>query len=167
MVNEAHEGHTAVHALAADSVPRLVAQLAQGGTTLLIAFLVAHGAVKTSLTYCLIKRYCRAYPWTLSALIVFLGYQIDAFITTPTISRANFTLLDAVIINLVWREYRELPTQEDQQTQPDEPESTLSRALLERGWDVRRRAPSSHGGRSTVRFRAVISVLPAATPLSG
>ena len=133
VVNEAHERHTAVHAFVADNVARLDAQLAQGGTAFLIAFLIVHGVIKIVLVYCLIKRFHRAYPWALGVLIVFLGYQIYAFITTPTISMAIFTLLDAVIIYLVWREYRELLAQQNEQTRPDESENTVSRSSLERG----------------------------------
>ena len=121
VVNEAHEGHTAVHSFVADNVARLDAQLAQGGTTFLIAFLIVHGVVKIVLVYCLLRRFHRAYPWALGVLVVFLGYQVYALITTPTLSMALFTVLDAVIIYLVWREYRELLSQHhDRQRDPVE-----------------------------------------------
>ncbi|MCU1478594.1 MAG: hypothetical protein JWQ64_3287 [Subtercola sp.] len=133
VVNEAQEGHTAVRAFVADNVARLDAQLAQGGTVFLIVFLIVHGVVKIALVYCLIKRFHRAYPWALGVLIAFLGYQIYAFITTPTVSMALFTVLDAVIIYLVWREYRELLSQQRQRAEPADPVTRPSGSCAGRG----------------------------------
>jgi uncharacterized membrane protein len=101
-----HQGRTVK--FIADYVARLDGELARSGLTFLILFLILHGLVKLALVYCLLKEIVKAYPYALAILGLFLIYQLYVFILTPTIGMALFTLLDALIIWLVWREYRDL-----------------------------------------------------------
>jgi uncharacterized membrane protein len=89
----------------------LDADLAQSGSWFLIAYLTAHGAIKVGLVYCLLRRLHHIYPVALAVLLVFLGYQIFLLAVNPTVGLALISLLDAAIIYLVYREYRELKTQ--------------------------------------------------------
>lgn len=107
-LNEAKEGSTAIERFIADYVARLDTDLARSGLVFLIIFLIVHGAVKLVLVYCLLRRIHRAYPIALAVLTAFLLYQAYAFITAPSIGLAIFTVLDAAIIYLVYREYREI-----------------------------------------------------------
>lgn len=106
IAGEAREGKTATRHFIAGYVARLDSQLARSGLVFLIVFLVIHGAVKLALVYCLLRKIHRAYPIALAVLTAFLGYQIYALVTAPSIGFVIFTVLDAIIIYLVYREYR-------------------------------------------------------------
>jgi len=97
-------GH--VHHFVAQYVARLDDQLAASGLVFLIIFLLTHGIVKIALVVCLLKKIIRAYPIALAILGAFLVYQVYVFVRGPSVSMAIFCLLDAVIIWLVWREYK-------------------------------------------------------------
>lgn len=106
-------GETAEHSgrimqFISENVARIDDELAKSGLTFLILFLTIHGLVKLALVYCLLKEIVRAYPVALAILVVFLIYQLYVFIVHPTIGMALFTLLDAIIIWIVWGEYQDL-----------------------------------------------------------
>lgn len=92
----------------AQYVGRVDTQLLHSGLLFLTLFLITHGAVKLGLVYCLLRRIERAYPVALVILVVFLVYQVYVLITAPSILMGLFTVLDVVIIWLVWNEYQEL-----------------------------------------------------------
>lgn len=85
--------------------------LAKWGTGLVILYLIAHGAIKVLLVICLLLRLHRVYPAALVVLTAFLGYEVYLFCVKPGVTLAIFTVLDAVITFLVFREYRELKRQ--------------------------------------------------------
>lgn len=97
--------HHAVQYIA-QYVGHLDTQLATAGMTFLIIFLISHGVIKLALVYALLKKIVQAYPVALVVLGLFLVYQVYAFIREPTIGMAVFSILDAAIIGLVWREYK-------------------------------------------------------------
>lgn len=105
---EAGEHSSAVFRFITEYVARINADLAKSGLLFLILFLTVHGLVKLVLVYCLLKEIVRAYPYALGILAIFLIYQAYVFIVQPTIGMALFTILDAVIIWLVWGEYQDL-----------------------------------------------------------
>jgi uncharacterized membrane protein len=92
----------------ADNIARVDSDLAKSGLTFLILFLVVHGLVKLALVYCLLREIVRAYPVALAILGAFLVYQAYVFIVHPSLGMALFTILDALIIWLVWGEYQDL-----------------------------------------------------------
>ena len=82
--------------------------LAHWGTWLVIAYLTAHGAIKVLLVVCLLLRLHKIYPIAIAVLSAFLVYEIYLFFVKPGVSLGAFIVLDAVIIYLVIREYRQL-----------------------------------------------------------
>jgi len=108
IAGRARAGGSRVDLFIATAVAHADAQLAGGGTVFLIVFLIAHGVIKLALVYALLRRIVKAYPWAIGILIAFLAYQVVALVMAPSIGQVLFSLLDVVIIVLVWREYREL-----------------------------------------------------------
>lgn len=105
--NELLEGSAHhVQQYVAQYIGRLDAQLAAAGLIFLIIFLISHGVIKLALVYALLKKIVQAYPVALVILGLFLVYQIYVFVREPTIGMALFSVLDAIIIGLVWREYK-------------------------------------------------------------
>jgi uncharacterized membrane protein len=108
LLAEVGERQTRTLHFIAEYIARLDADLAKNGLVFLIIFLITHGLVKLVLVYCLLKEIVKAYPAALAILSAFLVYQLYVFIIHPTISMALFTILDAIIIWLVWGEYKDL-----------------------------------------------------------
>lgn len=82
--------------------------LATGSRTFAILFLLTHGAVKVGLVVALLRQKLWAYPWALVILSLFLIYQIYLLIVRTTISMGFLSVLDAIIIWLVWREWQKV-----------------------------------------------------------
>lgn len=108
IAGEASQHNARVFHFIAQNVARIDTDLGRSGLTFLIIFLIGHGVVKLALVYCLLKEIVRAYPVALAILVVFLIYQAGVLILQPSIGVALFTLLDIIIIWLVWGEYQEL-----------------------------------------------------------
>jgi uncharacterized membrane protein len=89
--------------------------LAHWGTALVIAYLVAHGAIKVLLVICLLLRIHKVYPAAVAVLAAFLAYEIYLFCVKPGVTLGIFVALDALIIYLVIREYRQLKEERDQE----------------------------------------------------
>jgi uncharacterized membrane protein len=82
--------------------------LLRSGSGILTAYLIAHGAIKVGLVYCLLRRLYRMYPVAIALLGLFLLLEIYLLFIAPTVILAIFSALDAGIIFLVWREYLEI-----------------------------------------------------------
>jgi uncharacterized membrane protein len=108
LAKELGEHHAHIFRFISEYIARVDGDLARGGIIFLIIFLITHGLVKLGLVYCLLREIVRAYPVALAILGAFLVYQAYVFVVHPTIGMALFTVLDAVIIWLVWGEYRDL-----------------------------------------------------------
>ncbi len=108
VAGEAGEHHAHMFRFIAEYVARLDNELAHSGLTFLIIFLIGHGVVKLVLVYCLLKEIVRAYPYALFILVLFLIYQVYVLFGDHSIGMWLFTILDIVIIYLVWGEWREL-----------------------------------------------------------
>ena len=78
------------------------------GPAIVIFFLLSHGVVKLVLVYCLLRKFHRAYPWAIVVLSGFLIYQVYVVVASPSLGMVLFAILDAAIIVLVYKEYREL-----------------------------------------------------------
>ena len=94
------------HNLLANHIDKLGHHLASGQTTFAVLFLLTHGVVKVALVTCLLLNKLWAYPWAIGLLGAFLIYQIYLLITKPTFGMAFLSVLDAVIVYLVYREWR-------------------------------------------------------------
>lgn len=82
---------------------------AAGGTkTFAVVYLLAHGVVKLGLVWALARKWLRAYPVAMLVLAAFVAYEIYRAIETGSIALPFFAAVDALIIVLVYREYRQL-----------------------------------------------------------
>jgi len=80
-------------------------QLAGGHNTFAILFLLTHGLVKIVLVVALLRNLSWSYLFALITLGLFIVYQLYELVTKPTFGMAFLTVLDSVIIWLVWREW--------------------------------------------------------------
>lgn len=109
LLGEAREKSTShMMGFIADNIARVDADLLKSGLAVVIFFLIMHGVVKVGLVICLFKKWHWAYPWAIAVLSAFLVYQVYVFIKHPTVGMALFSILDAVIVWLVYKEYREV-----------------------------------------------------------
>ncbi len=72
----------------------------------LAAYLLLHGAVKLFLVLNLLRNKRWAYPATMIFLGLFLAYQIDRLTYSFSILFLGLSVFDAVLLVLVWHEYR-------------------------------------------------------------
>ncbi|MEV0066606.1 DUF2127 domain-containing protein [Amycolatopsis sp. NPDC050768] len=95
-----------------------------GGTkTFAVAYLLAHGVIKLLLVWALARKWMRAYPVAMVVLGAFVVYEVYRAINTHSIALPFFAALDAVIIVLVYREYRQLRRERARQRESDGPGS--------------------------------------------
>lgn len=80
-------------------------KLASGHNLFAAAFLLTHGLVKVVLVTCLLLNKLWAYPWAIGVLIVFLIVQVYQLVVGPTLGMAFLTVLDIIIIGLIYREW--------------------------------------------------------------
>lgn len=96
------------HNIIATHVLKLGNHLAGGHNLFAAAFLLTHGLVKVVLVTCLLLNKLWAYPWALGVLGLFLVYQAYLLVTKPTFGMAFLTVLDIVIIGLIYREWQQV-----------------------------------------------------------
>ena len=96
------------HNIIATHVLKLGNHLAGGHNLFAAAFLLTHGLVKVVLVTCLLLNKLWAYPWALGVLGLFLVYQTYLLVTKPTFGMAFLTILDIVIIGLIYREWQQV-----------------------------------------------------------
>lgn len=108
MAGEAIEHRGRFMRYIAENIAHVDADIAVGGITVVTLFLLVHGIVKLLLVWALMKEVLWAYPYALVALTLFFLYQLYVCIVSPSASMILFTLFDAVIISVVWGEWRKL-----------------------------------------------------------
>lgn len=92
---------------AAHLLLRAASSLTRSGATIAAVYLLLHGVVKLVIVAALIRGSTRVYPWVIAALGAFLVWQVVELVIHPTAGLWVLTVLDAVIIALTWREWRE------------------------------------------------------------
>lgn len=107
------------HNFIANHIERAGHHLASGQTTFAALFLLTHGLVKVVLVVCLLLNKLWAYPWALVVLGLFLIYQIFLLVTRPTFGMSFLTVLDIIIIILVYREWRKVTSVDKTVAQSD------------------------------------------------
>lgn len=107
-VGHAVQHHSKFMQFVAENIAHIDSELVAGGLLIVIIFLLTHGIVKIALVYCLIKEIIWAYPYALLVLGGFTIYQAYLFVAHPTWGMGLFTLLDIIIIWLVWGEWQKL-----------------------------------------------------------
>lgn len=110
-----NELQTDPNSLIATHIVRLGDHLANGRNVFAAAFLLTHGLVKVVMVTCLLLNKMWAYPWALVTLVLFLIYQIYILVVSPGIGMAYLTVLDVVIIYLVYREWQQQKRRSDRQ----------------------------------------------------
>jgi uncharacterized membrane protein len=69
-------------------------------------YLLSHGIVKLGLVVGLLRNQLWSYPASLIVLALFIAYQIYRYIYFPSAGLIFLTVLDLIVIGLVWHEYR-------------------------------------------------------------
>jgi uncharacterized membrane protein len=69
-------------------------------------YLLSHGIVKLGLVVGLLRSQLWSYPASLIVLGVFISYQVYRYVYFPSVGLIFLTVLDLVVIGLVWHEYR-------------------------------------------------------------
>jgi uncharacterized membrane protein len=69
-------------------------------------YLLSHGIVKLGLVIGLLRNQLWSYPASLIVLGLFIVYQIYRYIYFPAAGLIFLTVLDLIVIGLVWHEYR-------------------------------------------------------------
>lgn len=105
---EALEHHGRFMRCVAENIAHIDADFARGGLIVVVLFLVTHGVVKLTLVWALLRKVLWAYPYALGVLVLFFLYQLYLLIAHPTVGMALFTLIDALIIYVVWGEWQKL-----------------------------------------------------------
>lgn len=70
------------------------------------AYLLAHGLIKLLLVAGLLRRKLWSYPASLWVLGAFVAYQVDRYVATRSPWLIVLTVVDVVVIALVWHEWR-------------------------------------------------------------
>jgi len=95
---------------AGDLLARMLAKLAvalsSDTKTFAAYYLLGHGAVKVFLAVYLLRERMWAFPVAIAIFALFVVYQLHRFTLTHSISLLGLALLDAVVIALIWREWR-------------------------------------------------------------
>ncbi len=71
-------------------------------------YLLGHGTLKLIMVLLLARRVMWAYPASMVVLAGFVVYEFHDFLLTRSLPLLALCLLDAIMIGLVWREWREL-----------------------------------------------------------
>lgn len=71
-------------------------------------YLLSHGVVKLGLMVELLRKRTWAYPYAIAFLLVFLAYQVYRLSLQFSLALLLISVLDAVIVLFVWRDYRQV-----------------------------------------------------------
>lgn len=102
-----NELHQDPHNFIATHIVKLGDHLANGHNIFAALFLLSHGLVKVVMVTCLLLNKMWAYPWSLGILTAFFIYQLYVMVVSPSFGMAYLTILDALIIYLVYREWQQ------------------------------------------------------------
>lgn len=69
-------------------------------------YLLSHGVIKLVLVIGLLRNQIWSYPTSLAALVGFIVYQLYRYSYTQSVGLLLLTVLDFVVIALVWHEYQ-------------------------------------------------------------
>jgi uncharacterized membrane protein len=83
-------------------------QLSPSATWYYAVYLFLHGAVKLGLVAALFKGWLWAYPLSLVVFGGFIVYQLYRYSLHPSWGLIALSVLDAVVMWLIWREYRDV-----------------------------------------------------------
>ncbi|MDO8521711.1 MAG: DUF2127 domain-containing protein [bacterium] len=82
-------------------------------------YLLSHGIVKVFLVVGLLRNKLWAYPATMVVLVLFISYQLIRYLNTHSILLIFLSVFDALVIWLVWHEYKRLKQKSVDQSSVD------------------------------------------------
>ncbi len=94
------------HQVFATFAQHSVADLGAGSRTFVIIYLLSHGVIKLGLIWAMMRRKMWAYPWSMWVIGGFIAYQLYRFAYTHSIALIVLSVLDAVVVFLIYHEYR-------------------------------------------------------------
>jgi len=97
--------------LVANYLRRAAARVSFSSEHFMSIYLFIHGALKIALVWALLRRVLPAYPVSIAAFAVFIGYQLYRYTWKPGVGLLVFSAVDAVVIGLIYLEYRALQAQ--------------------------------------------------------
>jgi len=84
-------------------------QFTDGGRLFLIVYLLVHAAIKLISVIGILRNKLWAYPFSLITLGALTLYQLyDIFFINPSVFVIGLTVLDLLILGLIWREYQKV-----------------------------------------------------------
>lgn len=83
-----------------------VADLGAGSRMFVTIYLISHGVIKLGLIWAMLRGKMWAYPWSMWVLGGFIGYQLYRFAHTHSMMLVVLSVLDAIVVYLIWHEYR-------------------------------------------------------------
>jgi len=83
-----------------------VTDLAAGSRTFVLIYLISHGVIKLVLIWAMLRKKMWAYPWSMWVLGAFIAYQLYRFASTHSMMLIVLSVLDAVVVYLIWHEYQ-------------------------------------------------------------
>jgi uncharacterized membrane protein len=93
-----------------DRIATLLQRMVQelGADTKLFAsgYLIVHGIIKVVLVVALLRRRLWSYPVSLWFLAAFIAYQVYRFYFTRSFWMIALTIVDLIVVFLIWREYQ-------------------------------------------------------------
>jgi len=92
----------------ASSLRRAAHSLTLSEQHFMAAYLLAHGLIKCGLAWALLRRYIPVYPLSMIAFTALVAYQLYRFTLHPQPGLIVLSLLDVVLIVLIYLEYRAL-----------------------------------------------------------
>ncbi len=92
----------------ATNIAGAISHITSGSQHFAAWYLLSHGIIKIVLAIALIKNKIWAYPASIIALLLFIGYQIVRFTSTHSIFLVLLTIFDIFVLWLVVHEYRYL-----------------------------------------------------------
>jgi uncharacterized membrane protein len=97
--------------LIANSLRHAFAHLSNGRKLFVGAYLLGHGIIKLLLVIGLLRDKLWVFPVAIVTLLGFIGYQVFRITSHFSLGLAALTVLDALIVALVWHEWRSQKTQ--------------------------------------------------------
>jgi|SRR5579872_1363417 len=94
------------HDFLATHLSAMAQQFSVGTKQFYAFYLLSHGAVKLLLVAGLLRGKVWSYPLSLVVLGLFIVYQVYRFSYTHGVGLIALTLLDVVVICLIWQEYK-------------------------------------------------------------
>lgn len=92
----------------ANALLRIAGRLSVASQHFMALYLLIHGVVKLGLVWALLARVLIAYPVSIAIFACFIGYQLYRYTFTGSLGLLALTLLDFVVIALIYLEYRAL-----------------------------------------------------------